>query len=449
MFRVKNSAKRCNIYFLFSERKFFMEDYRKEYMREIILNLDSLVLYRTILDDPVIICLKEICKNNDTMINLSKIGSILVENAETFGYGGNLFKNYLLNLFLYNENQFSMYCENNKSIENTSLYNLALNDIKILKSLISIELSSLIKENIPALYELQNYKPVNKSENEFLIYANAVSDEKEFLKTFITFYSTSGCGDISLYRSFKYDDKKEKIIGIKKPDSITFDDIIGYESQTKELIDNTEAFVKGFPANNVLLVGSRGTGKSSSVKALINKYYANGLRLIEITKEQIIKLPELLATLKSRGRRFIIFIDDLSFDEQEIQYKYMKSLLDGGSENKPDNVLFYATSNRRHLIQEKWSDRQRGSESAEIHTQDTLNEKLSLADRFGITISYPKPTPAEYVNIVKIMARRNNIPLSDEILEKEALKWELNQKGISGRTAKQFINHLVWQIKNV
>ena len=153
--------------------------------------------------------------------------------------------------------------------------------------------------------------------------------------------------------------------------------------------------------------------------------------------------------LKTRGRKFIIFIDDLSFDEQEIQYKYMKSLLDGGSESKPENVLFYATSNRRHLVQEKWSDRQRGSDDAEIHTQDTLNEKLSLADRFGITITYPKPTPQEYVNIVKIMAKRYEIPLSDETLEKEAIKWEMSQKGISGRTAKQFINNLVWQTKNV
>lgn len=426
-----------------------MADFRREYLQEIVMNFDSLVLYRTVLDDPVVICLREICEDNNVLLNFSKMCAYLIESAEKFGYGGNLLKNYLLNLFLYNENQFSMYCENNIPIENTSLYNLAVNDIKILKSLIAVELSSLAVKDMAILGELQNYKPVNKAENEFLTYANAVSSEKEFLKTFITFYNTSGCGDMSLYRSFKYDDAKEKLIGIKKPDSITFDDIIGYESQTKELISNTEAFIKGFPANNVLLVGSRGTGKSSSVKALINKYYSEGLRLIEITKEQILKLPRILSMLKNRGRRFIIFIDDLSFDEQEIQYKYMKSLLDGGSENKPDNVLFYATSNRRHLIQEKWSDRQRGSESAEIHTQDTLNEKLSLADRFGITISYPKPTPAEYVNMVKIMARKYDIPLSDEIIEKEALKWELNQKGISGRTARQFINNLVWQIKNV
>ena len=263
-----------------------------------------------------------------------------------------------------------------------------------------------------------------------------------FLTFFVRFYNTLGCGDISRFRSFKYDGGLKKIVGIDNPDPITFDDIIGYTAQTDELIDNTEAFIKGFPANNVLLVGSRGTGKSSSVKALANKYYKDGLRIIEITKDQIVELTKLLSSLKDRGRKFIIFIDDLSFGESEIQYKHMKSLLDGGSQSKPDNVLFYATSNRRHLISEKWSDRQRGSDDAEIHTQDTLNEKLSLADRFGITISYPKPTSFEYLNMVKIMARKSGISIDDEILEKEALKWEINQKGVSGRTARQFVNHL-------
>lgn len=281
-----------------------------------------------------------------------------------------------------------------------------------------------------------------RKKNDFLEYMDSAVSDNELLDVFVRFYNTFGCGDISRFRSFKYDGGLKKIVGIDNPDTITFDDIIGYTAQTEELIGNTEAFLKGFPANNVLLVGSRGTGKSSSVKALANKYYKDGLRIIEITKEQIVELTKLLSSLKDRGGKFIIFIDDLSFDESEIQYKHMKSLLDGGSQSKPDNVLFYATSNRRHLISEKWSDRQRGSEDAEIHTQDTLNEKLSLADRFGITISYPKPTSSEYLNMVKIMARKSGISIDEEILEKEALKWEINQKGVSGRTARQFVNHL-------
>ena len=160
---------------------------------------------------------------------------------------------------------------------------------------------------------------------------------------------------------------------------------------------------------------------------------------------QIEKLPDILKLLRPRGRKFIIFIDDLSFDEGEMGYKYMKSLLEGGSEGKPDNVLFYATSNRRHIIQEKWSDRGTGiSEDAEIHTTDTLNEKLSLADRFGITITFPKPTPKEYINIVKGLAAERNIELDEKTLQQQAMQWEIRQKGMSGRTAKQFINNLMW-----
>ncbi len=425
-----------------------MSETNSNYLKEISEHINSLTLYNTISDDIVIKCLKNICEEKDSEINFSKMVISLVENAEKFSFCGNLFKNHILNLFLYNENRFSLYCENNTNVENSSLYSLAANDIKILKYLTEIDLSKL-SNNTFAINEITNYVPVNKEENELLTYMNTMSDNSDILNSLIKFYNTSGCGEISLYRSFKFNDELGKITPIEKPDPITFDDIIGYKAQTEELINNTAAFVKGFPANNVLLVGSRGTGKSSSVKALVNKYFENGLRLIEITKEQIVKLPQILAVLKNRGRKFIIFIDDLSFDEQEIQYKYMKSLLDGGSESKPDNVLFYATSNRRHLIQEKWSDRQHGSDDAEIHTQDTLNEKLSLADRFGITITYPKPTPTEYNEMVKIMAARLNIPLSEQDLEKEALKWQMNQKGISGRTAKQFINNLAWQTKNI
>ncbi len=425
-----------------------MSEINSTYLNEISENINNLTIYNTISTDPVIQCLKNICEQKNIETNFSKMVMCLVENAEKFGFCGNLFKNHILNLFLYNENRFSLYCENNTNVEKSSLYNLAENDITILKYLTEIDLSKL-SNNTFAINEIQNYVPVNKNENELLTYMNSVSNNSDILNSLIKFYNTSGCGEISLYRSFKFNDETGKITPIEKPDPITFNDIIGYKPQTEELINNTDAFVKGFPANNVLLVGSRGTGKSSSVKALVNKYFAEGLRLIEITKEQIIKLPQILAVLKNRGRKFIIFIDDLSFDEQEIQYKYMKSLLDGGSESKPDNVLFYATSNRRHLIQEKWSDRKHGSDDAEIHTQDTLNEKLSLADRFGITITYPKPTPTEYNEMVKIMASRLNIPLSEELLEKEALKWQMNQKGISGRTAKQFINNLVWQTKNI
>lgn len=415
------------------------------YFKNAINIINELTVYKNIIKDDVIKIIIEMSKSNSIECLFSELSQKLIQNAEINGLNGNLFKKYILNLFLNDENIFSLYCENNINVKNKSIYKIALNDIKIMKSISDIEFNSFVT-NFSSLHEILNYIPVNQKENN--INSIDINNEPEkILDDFISFYNNAGCGNISMYKMFKYDNNKG-LIGIKNPDPITFTDIIGYKTQIDTLIKNTEAFLNGYIANNILLVGARGTGKSSCVKALANKYFENGLRLIEITKEQILILPEILSSLKKRGRRFIIFIDDLSFDEQEIQYKYMKSLLEGGSEYKPENVLFYATSNRRHLIQEKWSDRSYGSEEAEIHTNDTLNEKLSLSDRFGITITYPKPTPKEYIEIVKGIAEKNNIKLPNDILEKEAMKWELNQKGMSGRTAKQFINNITWQLNS-
>jgi len=420
----------------------------KEYYNNLLRKICSLTVYRNTANDEAIKLIKEIClneiKNNIDESLVHNLITILINSAEENGYSGNLLKNYILNLFITDENVFSLYCENNMEVKNSTLYSFALNDIKIMKLISSFDISVLS----PVIYnkdELFNYKPITDKFNKWFNFINTDDDSETILNSFIKYYNKLGCGNISRYKTFKYDIKLG-LIGIKNYDPITFEDIIGYKSQTETLLNNTSAFIKGYPANNVLLVGGRGTGKSSSVKALANKYFEDGLRIIEITKEQIELLPNVLSMLKNRGKKFIIYIDDLSFDEKEAQYKYMKSLLDGGTERKPDNVLFYATSNRRHLIQEKWSDRARGSEEAEIHTTDTLNEKLSLADRFGITITYPKPTPKEYIDIVKGIAKRENLDIDDNILEKEAMKWEINQKGMSGRTAKQFINNLIWQI---
>lgn len=414
----------------------------EEYCTRLLTEINSLTIYKKITEDKVVKIIKSLCSLRDKENDIARLIHILVTNAEENGFKGNLLRNHIINLFLTDENIFSLYCENNKQVKGTSLYNLALSDLKIMLDVANFDISMFAGKNSDLIL---NYIPVNKSENDLMDYLNCMSSAENLLDMFISYYNRTGCGDISLYKVFKFD-RKKGLKGIKNPDPSTFDDIIGYEEQRKTLINNTEAFMKGYQANNVLLVGARGTGKSTSVKALANKYYEDGLRIIEITKEQIIDIPQLLSMLKKRGHRFIIFIDDLSFDEQEIQYKYMKSLLEGGAESKPENVLYYATSNRRHLIQEKWSDRQRGSDEAEIHTQDTMNEKLSLADRFGITITFPKPTPQQYISIVKGLAKRSKLNIPDDMLEKEAMKWEISQKGMSGRTAKQFITNMLWEI---
>ena len=379
---------------------------------KIIDSINSLTVYREIKNNKIIDILKHILTEEDNLPYMAELVATLTEMAEKSSFKGNLFKSYIIHLMLRNQNNFTLFCENNLDVKNSSIYELAKRDVEAIKTIASMDLT------IPDDFTIDDV---------------------------IEFHKKHGCGDISVFRSFRYNDEKQKLVGVAHPDPIRFSQLIGYKAQFDQLIDNTLAFLNGYNANNVLLVGSRGTGKSSSVKALVNEYHEQGLRLLEITKEQIEKLPDILKLLRPRGRKFIIFIDDLSFDEGEMGYKYMKSLLEGGSEGKPDNVLFYATSNRRHIIQEKWSDRGTGiSEDAEIHTTDTLNEKLSLADRFGITITFPKPTPKEYINIVKGLAAERNIELDENTLQQQAMQWEIRQKGMSGRTAKQFINNLMW-----
>ena len=228
-------------------------------------------------------------------------------------------------------------------------------------------------------------------------------------------------------------------------DAVVLDDLVGYEIQKKKLIDNTEAFVDGRRANNVLLYGDSGTGKSTSIKAIVNEYYERGLRMIEIYKHQFKDISNVIAQIKNRNYKFIIYMDDLSFEEFEIEYKFLKAVIEGGVETRPDNILIYATSNRRHLIKETWSDRNDVEQQNGMHRSDTMEEKLSLVNRFGVKINYSKPSQKEFFHIVVELARRNGLTISEEELTREANKWELSHGGISGRTAQQFINYLCGQ----
>jgi predicted AAA+ superfamily ATPase len=225
---------------------------------------------------------------------------------------------------------------------------------------------------------------------------------------------------------------------------VMLDDLIGYEIQKKKLVDNTEAFVQGRKANNCLLFGDSGTGKSTSIKAIINQYYEQGLRMIEIYKHQFKDLSAVISHVKNRNYKFIIYMDDLSFEEFEIEYKYLKAVIEGGLETKPDNVLIYATSNRRHLIKETWNDRDDVETDNGMHRSDTMQEKLSLVNRFGVTISYSRPSRNEFNDIVLGLAKKHpEIGLTEQELLAEANKWELSHGGVSGRTAQQFMNYLL------
>ena len=270
------------------------------------------------------------------------------------------------------------------------------------------------------------------------------ADESALYDIITGFYQKYGVGKFGLNKAFRITEDEE--YGILSPitttGDMTLDDLVGYEEQKKKLMENTEAFVAGRKANNVLLFGDAGTGKSTSIKAILNQYYSRGLRMIEVYKHQFKDLSKVISEIKNRNYRFIIYMDDLSFEEFEIEYKYLKAVIEGGLETKPDNVLIYATSNRRHLIRETWSDRSDMSQD-ELHRSDTMQEKLSLVARFGVSIGYYKPSQKEYFNIVTTLAKKYpEITLTDEELRAEANKWELSHGGISGRTAQQFINHL-------
>ena len=271
--------------------------------------------------------------------------------------------------------------------------------------------------------------------------SEAKSDEEFFLSV-VKFYKEYGVGKFGLHKAFSVMNRDGHVMinPITKTADNRLSDLVGYEQQKQKLIENTEAFVSGRPANNCLLFGDAGTGKSTSIKALLNEYYSRGLRMIELYKHQLKDLPEVIRQIKNRNYRFIVYMDDLSFEDFETDYKYLKAVIEGGLERKPDNVLIYATSNRRHLIRENYTDKIRSDD--ELHTADTVQEKLSLAYRFGVTVYFGKPDKRSFQQIVRTLALRKGISMSDDELMLEANKWEIAHGGMTGRTAEQFIIHL-------
>lgn len=260
----------------------------------------------------------------------------------------------------------------------------------------------------------------------------------------------AGAGLFGRYAAFRWErpaaseaDRAGALRPIPRPDWIRLDQLIEYESERQIVLHNTEKFMLGLPAHNVLLYGERGTGKSATVKALLHAFAPRGLRMVEVPRQSLGDLPEIITQLGGRGRRFILFVDDLSFDDGDATYKELKAVLEGTLEGRPRNVLVYATSNRRHLVQERFSDRAAAvGDDGEVHPQDTLEEKLSLADRFGITVVFPSPDQRRFLAIVEGLARQRGLDVPPEELRQAALRWAVWHNGRSARTAKQFIDDL-------
>ena len=382
----------------------------------------------------------------------------LVEMAGAYGFSDNLWHDYLTFLLVNHENAFSTASEIRGMVDGT-INELAKHDFEIFKQLYDFDLEvldSVFSSGCAAL--LCHYKNIDGNSKMFnkrirdriCTLSDRLSESvstEEFMDDMVQFYKDFGVGKLGLHKAFRIEhrtsDDKVRIAPITRIAHVQLDDLVGYEIPKKKLIDNTEAFINGKRANNCLLFGDAGTGKSSSIKAILNQYYDQGLRIIEVYKHQFKDLNDVIAQIKNRNYKFIIYMDDLSFEEFEIEYKYLKAVIEGGLEKKPNNILIYATSNRRHLIRETFKDKSDRDE--ELHTNDTVQEKLSLVSRFGVTIYFGSPEKKEFQNIVLALAKKNNIEMDENELLLKANAWELQHGGLSGRTAQQFIDYLLGQ----
>lgn len=436
-----------------------------------LLALDSLSIYRGLLDNKVISKLKAL------LISLTTSDVTFREVVNSYHQfyfelaqesSAMSLKDYLLDQIIFDENPFTFQQQavqinhSNYEIEKAAAQDL--NGLQLIAelhpALVKAHLSELFKNNpyntlIADLPEWiiesgQNITLTNHLNHikERLNACNHWQDSLEELKKFHKHY---GCGLFARYFAFVWErvDGLGSIRGIDCPDPIRLDELVEYQSERSKVIENTLQFLKGFPANNVLLYGDRGTGKSSTVKAILNEYYPQGLRMLEVPKAYLGDFPLIIRQLKNRTQKYIIFVDDLAFGDNAENYTSLKAVLEGGLETKTPNILIYATSNRRHLVTEYFKERaglQSNNRDEEVHAGDTMQEKLSLADRFGINVVFSSPNQNRYLAIVKGIAARRNLNIDQERLQKEALQWALWYNGRSARTARQFVDWIEGQI---
>lgn len=426
------------------------------------MRINELILYRNMEHEKALKDMAFLMEEYDnTYYNREDLKGLLYECVHEIlelsvkhGLEGNLWHTYLTFLLANDENAYSTACEIVGEVDG-SINDAALHDFQIFKELFDYDFQKLAENlSIECILLLTKYSNGSgqgsifnqRIRNRICILAKALGQTKdvnEFKETITQFYKEFGVGKFGLHKAFRIEhaEKGAEIIPITKTAHVYLDDLVGYELAKKKLIDNTEAFVSGKKANNCLLFGDAGTGKSTSIKAILNQYYDRGLRMIEVYKHQFQDLNDVIAQIKNRNYKFIIYMDDLSFEEFEIEYKYLKAVIEGGLEKKPDNVLIYATSNRRHLIRETFRDKSDRDE--ELHTNDTVQEKLSLFARFGVTIYFGGPSKKEFQNIVASLAKKAGIQMNEEELLLQANQWELSHGGLSGRTAQQFVDYLL------
>lgn len=433
-------------------------------IKSLMLDFESLSIYRDLLKDEVIEKLYSLIEylylDGKDLYKVFKyyneFYSTLLKKANGQGL-----KDYIIEKILFSENIFAKLSakegfdnikdEIKLAISNDldSLERISSLSVEDIRALINekIELNSFEREKVDSLGRYSFDDPMNEFGSDFeKIFKKfkTTSPWKNLLSDLTEFHQKNGWGIFARYKGFLWSGKELKPIASTDP--IRLDDLINYERQKRVVVENTLAFLKGFRVNNVLLYGAKGTGKSSMVKAILNEYHHLGLRMVEIPKSNFHTFPDLIEILKDVPLHFIIFIDDLSFESDEDDVSSLKALLEGSLEAKPDNVLIYATSNRRHLVQERFSERLSVGDD-DVHVQDTIQEKLSLVDRFGIVVTFSSPTQEEYLKIVDELATRSGIFITED-LHKQAIQWEMNYHGRSPRSARQFMDWYVTTLNN-
>ncbi|MBR8829750.1 MAG: hypothetical protein N5P05_001298 [Chroococcopsis gigantea SAG 12.99] len=402
-------------------------------------DLGSLLIYQDILESEILQAFQILIRtaNQDEKKAVKAYGKIFKGLAEL----NSSWQDFIIEEILIQENPFSMGVQNKRV--NNSLLAAVEQDLEILQKLYNCtpevivnKLTNQYKQGFNLIPWLQD----NRKEN----FLHSSEKWSESIEDLIQHYRQKGTGIFARYNALKW--QNSGLVGISYPDDIQLEEIVGYEEQKEILINNTERLLSGYQALNVLLYGSRGSGKSSLVKGLLRKYRERGLRLIEVAKEELQNLPQIVDRLRNRVQKFIIFVDDLSFEEDDEKFKNLKVVLEGSVTSKPDNVVIYATSNRRHLIREYFNDRPSPSQGDEVHAWDTVQEKLSFSDRFGLTLTFEPANQDKYLEIVHHLASLEGISLEREDLEFRAKQWATRHNGRSGRTARQFIDFLIGEL---
>ncbi len=418
--------------------------------------LNKLIIYQNLKYDTILGDIAQTIEKNSAgeAITEKVYGAVheLLDVATQYGFAKNLWKCYIAYLLATTETPFTLAAERRGALNGSvnQLVKLDLESIFNIYRYDFTQLDSALPEKIFAI--LTNYQAVQKREEivNASVSAKVIhlmeemdkADNVESLYNVLTdFYKTYGVGALGLNRAFRLSDEGV-VLPITHPGAVQLTDIALYESQKQRLEANTLAFLHKKPANNALLYGDAGTGKSTMIKGLLTKYEKDGLRMIEIYKHEFKHLSKVISQIKNRNYRFVLYLDDLSFEEFEVEYKYLKAIIEGGLEVRPENIIIYATSNRRHLIRETWEDRP-DTVLNDMHSTDTVTEKLSLSERFGLKIGFFRPSQDEYYSIVQAIATREGLQINNKELFAEAKKFSMSHSGFSGRTAEQCVKYLM------